>query len=104
MRVAPEHQHPAGTLAFVTPTTKASLSRQVAASRAARLAPGIYAVGASLPPEKIAYHHRLEIIGHVWPDAVLCDRIALSGGEPTQGWMFVCHPDPPRTPIWPCRA
>lgn len=96
MKVASGQQHPAGTLAFVAPSTKASLSRQAAAGRAIRLAPGVYAVGANLPPDKVAYHHRLEIIGHFWPSAVLCDRIALAGGEPTQGWMFVCHPDPPR--------
>ncbi len=96
MNVAPGQQHPAGTLVFVTPTTRASLSRQAAAGRAIRLAPGVYAVGASLPPDKVAYHHRLEIISHVWPSSVLCDRTALFGGEPTQGWMFVCNPDPPR--------
>jgi len=95
MKVASRHD-PAGTLSFVTPSTRASLSRQAAAGRAIRLSPGIYAVGASLSPEKVAYHHRFAIIGHVWPDAVLCDRIALTGGEPSDGWMFVCHPDPPR--------
>jgi hypothetical protein len=95
MKVAAK-QHPAGTLAFVTPGTRASLSRQTAAGRALRLAPGVYAVGASLPPEKVANHHRLEIIARFWPAAVLCDRTALAGGEPTMGWAFVCHPDPPR--------
>jgi hypothetical protein len=81
---------------FVTPSTRASLSRQAAAGRAIRLAPGVYAVGASLPPDKVAYHHRLHIVAHFWPGAVLCDRTALAGGEPTTGWMFICHPEPPR--------
>jgi hypothetical protein len=95
MKVALPH-NPTDRLSFTTPSTRASLSRQAAAGRAIRLAPGIYVVGASVPPEKVAYHHRFDIIGHVWPGAVVCDRSALSGGEPTQGWMFVCHPDPPR--------
>ncbi len=95
MKVA-SARHPAGTLSFATPGTRASLSRQAAAGRAIRLAPGIYAVGASVAPEKVAYHHRFDIIGRIWPGAVLCDRTATAGGEPIEGWMFVCHPDPPR--------
>lgn len=61
-----------------------------------RLAPGIYAVGATLPPAAVARHHCLAIVAHVWPGAVLSDRSAFRGGQPDDGWLFVRHPDPPR--------
>jgi hypothetical protein len=82
---------------FSTPQNRAGLSRQTKAGRAMRLTTGVYAVDATLPPEKVVYHHRFEIIAHHWPDAVLCDRTAYRGGEPEDGWMFVCHPEPKRT-------
>jgi hypothetical protein len=53
--------------------------------------------GATLPPHLVARHHLLAVIDHIWPGgAVLCDRSALAGPVPVQGWVFICHPDPPR--------
>ncbi len=72
------------------------LSRQARAGRAAQLAPGIYAVGASLRPEAVCRHHLFAIVAHVWPAAVICDRSALAGGQPVDGYLFICHPEPPR--------
>jgi Fic/DOC family len=89
--------HPAGVLEFATPARKSTLSRAVKAGRALRLAPGIFVLGATLPAEKIAYHHRFAIVAQVWRGAVVCDASALAGGEPTAGWLFICHPDPPRS-------
>jgi hypothetical protein len=89
--------HPAGRLEFATETNRAWLSRLQRAGRAIRLAPGLYAVDTTLPPEKVAHHHRFTVAAHTWPGAVLCDRSALNGGEPTDGWLFLCHPEPPRT-------
>ncbi|GAA3565662.1 Fic family protein [Kribbella ginsengisoli] len=88
--------HPAGRLEFATESTRSRLSRWHKSGRAIRLAPGLYAVDATLPPEKVAYQHRFAIAAHLWPGAVLCDRTALSGGEPVDGWLFLCHPDPQR--------
>jgi hypothetical protein len=87
---------PSGQIRFATPSSAAHLSRLAKAGRAAALARGIYAVGATLPPERIVRTHRHEIIAHYWPGAVLCDRTALDGGEPVEGWMFVCHREPAR--------
>jgi hypothetical protein len=92
MPVAPPSSHPAGELVVSTPQNKATLSRQNKAGRALRVAPGLYVVGASLPPEKVVQHHRFAIIAHHWPGAVLCDRTALAGGQPSEGWMFIAHP------------
>jgi hypothetical protein len=92
MKVAPE-SHPAGLLEFGSSATR---TRQAKAGRALRLAPGIYAVGATLPPEAVARHHYLSIIAHVWPGAVIADRSAFAGGLPEQGWLFIRHPDPSR--------
>ncbi|WBQ07012.1 Fic family protein [Kribbella sp. CA-293567] len=88
--------HPAGRLEFATETTRSRLSRQRKSGRAIRLAPGLYALDATLPPEKVAYQHRFAIAAHLWPGAVLCDRTGLSGGEPVDGWLFLCHPEPGR--------
>jgi hypothetical protein len=97
MNVDYDETHPAGRLEYATETNRAWLSRQQRAGRAIRLAPGIYALAARLSPEKVAQHHRFAIISHLWPGAVLCDRTALSGGEPVDGWIFLCHPEPHRT-------
>lgn len=89
--------HPAGDLEIArTSTDRARLSRQTRAGRAMRLAPGIYAVGATLRPEAVAGHHLLAIVAHVWPSAVICDRSALAGGLPVDNHLFLCHPEPPR--------
>lgn len=97
MNVAQNAPQPAGRLQFATATNRASLSRFHKSGRAIRLAPGLYALDATLPPEKVAHHHRFAVVAHTWPGAVICDRSALSGGEPVEGWLFLCHPDPPRT-------
>ncbi|TDO35609.1 Fic/DOC family protein [Kribbella sp. VKM Ac-2527] len=97
MNVAQNAPHPAGRLEFATATNRASLSRFHRSGRAIRLASGLYAIDATLPPEKVAHHHRFAVAAHTWPAAVICDRSALSGGEPVDGWLFLCHPEPPRT-------
>ena len=61
-----------------------------------RLAPGIYAVGATLPPEDVAALHRNAIIGRIWPGAVIRGRSALAGGQLVDGVIYIAHPDPPR--------
>jgi hypothetical protein len=61
-----------------------------------RLAPGIYAVGATLPPENVASLHRNAIIARIWPGAVIRGRSALAGGQPVDGVIYIAHPNPPR--------
>jgi Fic/DOC family len=97
MNVAPNSHHPAGRLQFASATNRASLSRLNKSGRAIRLSPGLYVVDATLPAEKVAHHHRFAVAAHIWPGAVICDRSAFSGGEPVEGWLFLCHPDPPRS-------
>ncbi|MGW6915001.1 hypothetical protein ACWGB8_14490 [Kitasatospora sp. NPDC054939] len=81
----------AGDLVFAASQRDRALDQQVKASRALRLAPGVYAVGADLPPETVAYIHRFSLIEHYWPGGVLCGPTAMSGGEPVDGYMFVAH-------------
>ncbi len=88
--------NPAGELVFTAAATRSSLSRRAKAGKAVRLAAGVYAVGATLPIAAVAKHHRMPIISHHWPGAVLCGRSAFAGGVPVDGWMFVAHPDPGR--------
>ena len=61
-----------------------------------RLSPGIYVVDATLPPAALARQHALAIAESIWPGAVLADRSGFAGPVPVDGWMFLCHPDPPR--------
>jgi len=96
VNVASPEMSPAGTLAFADAGNRAHLSRLARSGRALRLAPGVYALDATLPPPQVAHEHRFRLIAHYWPGAVLCDQTALRGGEPVEGWMFVCHPQPPR--------
>lgn len=92
MKVAPTGS-PTGALEFGSSATR---TRQVKAGRALRLAPGIYVMDATLPPEAVARHHCLAVVAHVWPGAVISDRSAFSGGRPAEGWLFVRHPNPAR--------
>jgi len=92
--------HPAGVVVFVTAANRSRLSRDAKAGRAMRLAAGVYALAATLPAEAVAKHHRLAVIAHFWPGAVLSGRTALAGTAPVGGWMYVSHPNPARlTPV-----
>jgi len=89
--------HPYGVLRVATSGTRSHLSRLARSGRAFLLAPRLYVEGSTLSPEAAVRHHVLAVIEHVWPgEAVLCDRSGLHGPTPIDGWMFVCHPDPPR--------
>lgn len=87
---------PHGILEWVTGSSRTRLSRLAKSGKAIRLLPGLYATGATLPPEQVARHHLHEIIEHVWPGGVICGRSALAGGIPTDGMFFIAHPDPSR--------
>lgn len=87
---------PHGVVEWVTGSSRARLSRFAKSGKAIRLLPGLYATGATLPPEQVVRHHLYEIIGHVWPGGVICGRSALAGGLSADGMFFVAHPDPPR--------
>jgi Fic/DOC family protein len=95
MNVASEH--PAGILEVATPARKSTLSRALKAGHAIKLARSIFVLGATLSAEQVTHHHRFAIVAQIWPGAVVCDASALAGGEPTEGWLFICHPDPPRS-------
>ncbi len=88
---------PAGELRFATASTRSELARQARAGRAQRLAPGLYALGVTLPPEAAVRQHRFSIIAHYWPGAVLVGKTALAGGEPLDGQVFVSQDRPERT-------
>lgn len=93
MNVAP---NPSGELVFATPGTRASLSRQAKAGRITQVGKGIYLSGTSLPVPDAMRKHRFELAARYWPGAVICDRSALTGGELTDDWLFICHPQPDR--------
>ncbi len=85
MAVAPPH----GLIQFAGPENKVQLSRAAKSGRAIRLAAGVYALGATLPPTDVAQQHRFELIAHYWPDGVICARSALAGGGAVDGVVYV---------------
>jgi len=87
MNVAPPPPH--GELAFAASSTKSRLSRLTSSGRAIRLAAGVYAIGATLSPDEVSRRHRLAIIAHFWPDAVVCAVSALNGGAPHEGTIYI---------------
>jgi len=87
---------PAGELVVADHTTYGQLGRLAKAGKALRLAPGLYAVGATLPPEQVARQHLLAIVAVFWPGGVACHRTAFAGGIPSDGVFYVAHPDPAR--------
>ncbi|HUF31685.1 MAG TPA: Fic family protein [Acidimicrobiales bacterium] len=94
MLVAPP---PHGALEFVSAANRSALSRRARSGQAIRLSAGIYALGATLPPEDVARHHLYAVIAHHWPGSVLCGKTALAGGVPVDGDVFVAAPEPGRT-------
>ncbi len=94
MDLAPTPPH--GEFAAASNAGYSRLSRLAKSGRAQRLAPGLYAIGATLPPEQVARHHLHNVAASMWPGAVLCHRTALAGGMPVDGAIYVAHPDPPR--------
>ena len=88
---------PHGEFVAATKADYSRLSRLAKAGKAQRLAAGLYATGATLPPEQVARHHLHAVMAAVWPDAVLCHRTAIAGGVPVDGAIYLAHPEPPRT-------
>jgi hypothetical protein len=60
---------------------------------ATRLAPGLYAVGATLPVEQITRQHLLAIVAEYWPGGVICAKSAFAGGIPTGGTLYITPGD-----------
>lgn len=87
---------PHGVLEWTTGSSRPRLSRLAKSGKAIRLLPGLYAIGATLPPEQLARHHLNEIVNHVWSGGVICGRSAFDGGIPADGKFFVAHPNPAR--------
>lgn len=89
---------PQGRLEFATTPSKAkALARLTAAGKAQKITSGIYAVGATLPIERVVRSHQNEIVAHVWPGGVYCGISALSAGAPKEEKIFVTHSAPERT-------
>lgn len=88
MDVAP---HPAGTLEFTSDSDRRRLARLASRGEAMRLATGVYAVGATLPPAAVVRHHLLDVVARTWPGAVLVGRSAFAGGVPVDGVLYVSH-------------
>lgn len=71
------------------------LPRQTLADRArrgelVRIATGVYSTETSTDPGVIVRRRWPQIVGHLYPDAVITDRSAVTGG-PVDGYLYLAH-------------
>ncbi|HZN95506.1 MAG TPA: hypothetical protein VFB81_22495, partial [Myxococcales bacterium] len=78
-------------LHFTDEDQKWTLSRDVQAGRARRLAHGIYSSDLSTPPEVLFRRHWLQVLAHACPGAIIADRSAQLAAPSKEGFLFVIH-------------
>jgi len=61
----------------------------------ARVAPGLYSTEVDRTPEDIVREHMFAIVGRLFPEAIITDRSARTGGA-TDGVLYVAHTRRPR--------
>jgi len=78
-------------LHFTDEDQKWTLSRDVQAGRARRLAHGIYSSDLSTPSEVLFRRHWLQVLAHACPGAIIADRSAQLAAPDKEGFLFVIH-------------
>ncbi len=74
------------------PLRSGEISRAVKAGKMRKLAPKIYTDDLTSPAEDIVRRHRLEIIAHFYPGAVISHRSALEGKVSPAGNLHITMP------------
>src|ERR1700746_3690941 len=64
--------------------------RRVERGELVRLTRGIYSTDVDTPPERIVRREWHTIVGHLYPDAVITDRSAITGGA-GDGVLYLAH-------------
>ena len=78
------------TLLFAGDWPRQTLADRANRGELVRVAPGVYSTERSLEPELIVSRHWPEIVGHLFPRAVITDRSAVTGG-PVDGYLYLAH-------------
>ncbi len=79
-------------LLFGTAERSAEISRAVKSGALRKLASKIYTDDLRSPPSEVMRRHRLEIIAHFYPDAVISHRSALEGNVSPAGKLHLTLP------------
>lgn len=83
---------------FASSERTPEITRAVKAKRLRKIASKIYTDDLRSPPEEVIRRHRLEIVAHFYPRAVITHRSALEGGQITPaGKLHLTMPGTPAT-------
>jgi len=77
-----------------------TVSNRVARGELVRLGRGVYTTETDRDPAEVVRSHRFEIVGRLFPGAVITDRSARSGG-PVDGVLYLAHPSRARDAALP---
>lgn len=72
-----------------------TISNRLARGDLVQLGRGVYATETARAPERIVRSHWAEIVDRLFPEAVITDRSARTGG-PVDRVLYLCHPSRPR--------
>ncbi|MGH3263799.1 MAG: Fic family protein, partial [Trebonia sp.] len=77
-------------LVFAGDQPRQTLADRVRRGQLVRIATGVYSSEADLDPAVIVHRRWPEIVGHLYPGAVVTDRSAVTGG-PVDGYLYLAH-------------
>lgn len=80
----------ASSIVFAGDLPPATISDRVRRGDLARLAIGVYTTDVETPPERVAAREWHTIVGHLYPNAVITDRSAVTGGV-VDGVLYLSH-------------
>jgi hypothetical protein len=82
---------PSNDIVFAGDLPASTISGRVGRGELRRLASGIYTTDVSAPHEAVVRRHAYLIAGHLYPNAVITDRSAPTGGV-ANGHLYLAHP------------
>src|SRR5882757_4552537 len=80
----------ANSIIFASDQPRTTISRRVDRGQLVRLATGVYTTDVEAAPEKVVSAEWHTIVGGLYPDAVITDRSAITGG-PVDGTLYLSH-------------
>ncbi|MGH8963023.1 MAG: Fic family protein, partial [Jatrophihabitantaceae bacterium] len=78
------------SIVFAGEVPPATVSDRVKRGELVRLATGVYTSDLETAPERVTSREWHTIVGHLYPDAVITDRSAVTGGV-VDGVLYLSH-------------
>ncbi|MGI8679191.1 MAG: Fic family protein [Jatrophihabitans sp.] len=78
------------SVVFAADLPPATIADRVRRNLLVRLAPGVYTSDVASSPERVVRREWHAIVGGLYPDAVITDRSAITGG-PVEGVLYLAH-------------